>query len=536
MNDLVPETDDAILQELSEAILKACESIIFPVSDSFEKTLLRHESKVIKDLTPFEVTAHPSAESTYGSIPATAIRLSKSIDLDTGVGRWHPTGLYAAPGDLVTIEVPDDLVGQGFKIRINAHIDVISSRETWARFPEVHRQFDIASRILQVASPFGGPIFIDLGGYDGFSSTPNLGIVQIKISNAIEHPYFVLGVHSDDDWEISKDKPGPSSVFVCDNLILVQKASDSRVLTNPTDLMTWWKKVVTLQDDLAGRLNQRTSPELINVDLQIEYGAAHAGYPIQAYDKYWDNLADYDFLIEEGSWGDFHELGHNLQRRWWTFSGDTEVTVNIFSAYCMRMLTPGSSSDWSWTIDPVEVMKKSIEAVGTGKDYSNISSLRLRLAFWIQLIDGFGVETMSAVFRGYEEDYDGDPYLGPSSDFERKSEWLERFSMETGHDLTQFMVSTWRLEASELGITSLPTWMPALGGVRGSFETRKNIPLSFNLADEALSLDGITSIIIVEQGTAGYVQESSDGLFVYTPISGYTGSDSFTYAGKIKGC
>lgn len=483
---------------------------------------------------PSEMTKHRSAESTYGSIPSTAPRLTKTIDIDTSIGRWHPTGLYAAPGELVTIEVPTSLVGKTFSVKINANWDVINQQASWERFPDVHWEFEITNETMEVANPFGGVIFVDLGGKDGFADPPNLGTLQIEISNAIEHPYFVLGVHSDDEWnERLKQKPAPYSVFVCKNLVIVQKSSDSISLRNPTELMTWWEEVVTLQDDLAGRLNPRTSPELINVDVQLEWGIGHAGYPIQAYDKYWGNLADYDRLLVDGSWGDFHEIGHNHQRKFWTFAGDIEVTVNIFSVLCMRVLAPKTSDGFKWTIDPLEVMKTAITAVSAGNKYADIPNVVLRLAFWIQLIDGFGIETMAAVFKGYEEDYGSDPSKGPANDQDKMSEWLKRFSIECGHDLTEFMVETWGLEAKASAIdavSDLPTWMPAMGGIRGSFETERGVPITFDLAGAALSLDGIASILIVEHGVHGPVQESIDGIFIYTPISGYAGKDSFTYS------
>lgn len=486
------------------------------------------------------MTKHRSSDLTYGSISPSAPRLTKVVDIDTSIGRWHPTGLYAAPGELVTVEVPSDFVGRSFMIKINANWDVLERLNSWERFPDVHWEFGIEKEIIEVANPFGGVIFIDLGGNDGFSSPPNLGIAQIKISNAIEHPYFVLGVHSDTEWgKRLKKKPAPYCVLTSNKLIIVQKASDCELLTNPTELMTWWQKVVTLQDDLAGRLDQRTSPELINVDVQLEWGIGHAGYPIQAYDKYWGNLADYNALVTEGSWGDFHELGHNHQREWWTLSGDIEVTVNIFSVYCMRTLAPKSQDSFKWTMDPVKVMQMSIKALSSGQSYVDISSVGLRLAFWIQLIDGFGVEVMAAVFRGYEEDYGANPSHGPSNDFDKMSEWLKRFSLVTGHDLTQFMVDTWGLQVSTGSadvLKDLPNWMPAIGGIRGSFETKRGVSITFDIAGEALSLDGYVEIVIVQQGLHGPIKESSDGLFVYTPISGYTGSDSFTYAGKIRRC
>eukprot|EP00922_Rhytidocystis_sp_ex-Travisia-forbesii_P027893 GHVS01040938.1.p1 GENE.GHVS01040938.1~~GHVS01040938.1.p1 ORF type:complete len:1609 (-),score=260.66 GHVS01040938.1:232-4668(-) len=46
-------------------------------------------------------------------------------------------------------------------------------------------------------------------------------------------------------------------------------------------------------------------------------------------------LADMRVLPSNGSWGLFHELGHNRQKPEWTSEGMGEVTVNIFTLCCM---------------------------------------------------------------------------------------------------------------------------------------------------------------------------------------------------------
>ena len=48
-------------------------------------------------------------------------------------------------------------------------------------------------------------------------------------------------------------------------------------------------------------------------------------------DQY-DKLVDVNNLMA-GSWGLYHELGHNHQNRDWTFDGTVEVTVNLFTLY-----------------------------------------------------------------------------------------------------------------------------------------------------------------------------------------------------------
>ena len=115
--------------------------------------------------------------------------------LDTSISRWHPTGLYAAPGEVVTVTVPAELVNQGYRLRINSHSDNISPRDAWERPPVVHRSYLITSTVTEIASAFGGIVFVDLG-----NSPADIGEVEITLENVVRAPYFDLSQHTDSDW------------------------------------------------------------------------------------------------------------------------------------------------------------------------------------------------------------------------------------------------------------------------------------------------------------------------------------------------
>ena len=490
-----------------------------PVSDSLDKAVLTWESNLLLDTPVDEVTAHHTAEQLYGAIASDAPRVTDTVTIDTSSTRWHATGLYAAPGEVVTITVPASLVGQGYTIRINAHTDNISQRDSWERMPVVHRSFEIDQTTLQVASAFGGTIFIDLGG-NAYSAPLAIGELQVTIAGAIRQPYFVLGETTDQEWiDTLRDYPAPYAVFVSDNILLVQRSSESAALTQPTALMTWWNEAVLLEDELAARLEPRTGPEIINVDIQNSAGAAHSGFPIQAYDKHWGNLADYDNLAVEGSWGDFHELGHNHQRGWWTFDGDGEVTVNIFSNYVMESLASDSSNYWAYSTDPVETMQTAIGNVRNGGTYSGKSD---RWAFWFQLADGFGFETYINVFAGYEQDNANNPSALPTTNAEEKDQWLVRWSNEVGYDMSAFMVDTWGLEVSQSAldaVASLPDWMPlatSLTDFQIDFGESQSLPA----AASGLGMDGVATFVgVTTPPQFGTLTDNGDGTYSYTPTT-----------------
>jgi hypothetical protein len=282
----------------------------------------------------------------------------------------------------------------------------------------------------------------------------------------------VLNQHTDQEWlDTLRHHPAPYAVFVSDNLILSLPSEYTLELNEPTALMTWWNDVVQLQDELAYRLVLRISPEIINIDIQISTGTAHSGYPIQAYRKHWGNPADWEHLQVEGSWGDFHELGHNHQRPWWTFSNDGEVTVNIFSNYALEEKASNPTGSWAWSTNPVEVITKAKEGVAHGGSYIS-KPPKLRCSFWFQLADGFGGfgwEAYQNVFRAYEEDNVNNPDHLPTNEQEKKDQWLVRFSQEVGYNMTRFMCDTWGLEVNQAAVdqvSNLPDWMPVIGGVK----------------------------------------------------------------------
>lgn len=75
---------------------------------------------------PESVRAHPAAMDFPGPVPPDAPRLMRSLTINTAVPRWHSTGLYAAPGELVTVTVPAAVAeAGGFHVRVGAHSDGI---------------------------------------------------------------------------------------------------------------------------------------------------------------------------------------------------------------------------------------------------------------------------------------------------------------------------------------------------------------------------------------------------------------------------
>jgi len=508
-----------------------------PVSDSLEKVLLSREAGILQSLPPSEVTAHRTAEDVYGVIPPGSPRVSQVVNIDTSVPRWHSTGLYAAPGEIVTITVPASVTAAGYTVRLGGHVDNISSRSSWDRVPYgISRSYALDSTSVQAASAFGGAIYIDTNTTTNV--TPSF---DVTISNAMEAPYFVLGTTTDADWNNGvRDLPAPFAELVCENLIISLPSSMIRNIDNMEAIMTYWNAVVEWQDYIGAMDDIRDDQmaERFNVDVQISAGLLHAGYPIQGPTWASGGLVNYQQLTTSGDWGYFHELGHEMQRRpdklwggWdnpYTFPGDVEVTVNIFANAALEQLVPNTgTAGWGYSAHPDLVFQRALTSVSAGGTFDSKDPY----PFYFQLADGFDWETYRAVFQTYHDDVANDPGALPTNAAEEKDQWLVRWSQTAGVSMKKFMVDEWGLTVSQSAldqIAALPDWLPPLGGLN-SASTPEGAALVLDLAGNALSYDGVATVSNVTQPANGVMVDNGDGTWTYTPNAGFAGSDTLDY-------
>lgn len=507
-----------------------------PVSSEEDKRLLKKETALLMKQSVDEVVAHRTAAACFGEIEAGSPRVSRDIVVDPAQTRWHSTGLYAAPGEKLRVKLPPGAAEKGVWIRIGGHLDNIARRPAWKRMPRVHRAFLVKGAEGVVASPFGGAVYIDIGDNPPFSEP-----FKVTIENAVPAPYFVLGETSDEEWiDNIRDYPAPYAELVCEHLCISLPSKYIRNLDNPTELMRFWDKTVAGHDWLGGHAHLRKFPDRINIDVQISVGAAHSGYPTQG-NKAW-GLLDLDHLLREGSWGWFHELGHEAQarpdKRWphdnyYTFDGSIECTVNLYSSHARDMHGIKGRSGWGWTSYPELVMRKALEVVeDPEKSYASVGVAH-KLAMMLQLRDAFGWDTWAEVLSGYTRDFDKGAISGRWSDQRKRDEFLLRFSQACGHDLTRWMRDYWKVAVSDQAVAKvaeldLPEWLPATGGIQGvaNVETDGH---EFDLGGSLLSFDGKAELVSVEQPRNGRLEEVGQGVWRYSPAPGFTGRDSFSY-------
>ena len=396
-----------------------------------------------------------------GGVPEDAERVRRAVSINASIPDWHSTGLYAAPGEVITINTNGFVVHNGaFSVRIGALSDKLWHLPRWERYPEISMSVSLggipASGVngtFQVVNPFGGHVYIVVPR--GLSGT-----VEVQISGAVEAPYYVFGKTTDEEWKQSRQAPAPWAELASDRVILTVPSYLVRELDNPKEVMEFWNGVLDACAELAA-WEGRARPERITADRQISAGWMHAGYPVMTPTQTERGLTDLAYLKERGDkWGFFHEFGHNHQSGDWTFSGSGEVTVNLFTLYIFEKMYGIPISETRREMRPDVRKEAKARHIAAGAPFAQWQrDPFLALTMYVELIEEFGWESFIAVFGEYRH---LSANQRPRNDDEKRDQWMVRFSKQVGKNLGPFF-DQWGVPVSQTAkdsIAELPVWLP----------------------------------------------------------------------------
>ena len=421
------------------------------------------DAQALRRLPADKVTAHPASATFPGPVPAQAPRLeAQTIAVDTHIPNWHSTGLYAAPGEVITITVPSGAARKGLGVRIGTHTDRLWNLAKWPRFPDISVYQPLTSTTVKVASAFGGAVLIDVP----VGST--LGVVTVRVDGAVAAPYFVRGKTDLATWRNTlRNNPAPWAELQGDRVILSVPSSVVRALDDPDALMAYWDEVADRAADLYAIPRQRARQERYCADIEISAGYMHSGYPIMTHDDVALRFTNLAALRATGgdTWGFYHELGHNHQQRDWTWDGCGEVTNNLFSLYGGEVFNHtyqnGDYANAHGAIAPDKRKAVIAKYLAGGANYDEWKSQPfIALMMYIQLRQAFGWEPFTRVFAEYRDLPAG---AHPKTDDERRDQWLVRFSRAVGRNLGPFY-QAWGVPTSDAAraqVNNLPPWMPS---------------------------------------------------------------------------
>ena len=396
-------------------------------------------------------TAHPAAAEFPGAVDSKE-RVSRPVAYDanlihrwdtaagnapnlaTSPDAWQETGLYAAPGEVVTVTAGALPEGRTVRIVVGCHRDSLLKLAKWQRFPIITRSFELQPGENKIANAFGGQLFIQVrnaGPAKGKAARnapakASAGAASLTFANAVAMPTYVLGKDTPESWKQSlASSPAPWVTFVAKHAILHVRRGTAAKIADPKAVTEWWDKAMDLQDDLVA-LN-RLAPERVVPDIQISAGFMHSGYPFMCFINPSEaSIVDIQKLATKGDWGFFHELGHNHQRTDWTFAGQTEVTCNFFSLYCMEKLVGLPRGTGHGSIKDLDGnMAKRLA------NPPNMGAFE-QLAPFIVLLHAHGWEPLRTTLRSYAET----PARGDAA--AKQNAFVVRYGLAAKSDVSDF--------------------------------------------------------------------------------------------------
>ena len=468
----LPHDETLLLPRLDRALARfqasAVPSGVMPIArdDIPWRLAIARATGRLRWTPPDDVRPHPAAAEFPGAVPSTAPRITATVRVQTSRGRWgwFGTGLYAAPGEVITLRVPQAAVSRGLALQIGVHTDRLWELDFWSRMPEIVNSKPIRSTEVRAASAFGGGIYIDVPNGSG------AGDFDVTISGGVPAPRYIDGQTGLSEWRSSiRNLPAPWAEIESDRIILTVPSRFVRDLDDPAALMSTWNEMSDLVCELAAIPKSRQRPERLVTDVQISGGVDHSGYPIMMHLPKALALVSREEILQGRSgygdynrsmWGFPHELGHNVQNPAWSFEGSEEPRAQLFALYVMEKLCgiPLASNQHGSAAFRATQMARYNFANPTFEQWKR--DQWIGLTTYLQLQQAFGWEVFQGVFAQYAGLTENQK---PGSDDQKRDQWMVRFSRQVRRNLGPFF-QAWGIptsEAARLSIADLPVWMPA---------------------------------------------------------------------------
>tara|TARA_R110000782_G_scaffold30348_7_gene75576 strand:- start:38236 stop:40449 length:2214 start_codon:yes stop_codon:yes gene_type:complete len=428
------------------------------------RALLDLDSRMAAETPPRAVKAHPSSLAFPGPVgPDRAGPVT--LQINPRVPGWHTTGLYAPPGELITVTLLDQArAADAITLQIGAWRDPHTHPHR-VRLRDAIRRFPITDETTEAASAIGGPIYLDLS--TTFAAAPHHGPLTVVIDGAARAPHYKHGLTDPAAWRDSiRHLDAPWAEFESDNLIFTVPSDAIRGVEDPASVMDHWDKVHDAMQSLEPRTPNHWAdrPYRYVADVSVSWGYMYCPsdgpivIPTSAAADMFDP-ANFDAEGENKLWGHYHEMGHAHQNPLWTDRATGEVTVNIFTVYALHTVN-GFPLDHPATRSTPENARRVYEIQQErGKPFDQIGGPFDLLQFYAILWHHFGFDPFHAAFDTIRA---LPAQARPKDTDAERNTFLVHMSRAVGHDLSDYF-RTWGIAVSEdaaATIADLPAWMP----------------------------------------------------------------------------
>ena len=268
---------------------------------------------------------------------------------------YRMTGYYAAPGELITLNVDSSAINSNLIVEIGTSTFPLGSG-TRNRFQNVVRNFKITTQEFKIASPFGGPIYFKV------PENTNLGNINITLDNVVKMPHFSIKTGNKSDLATYRSDLANNYVkwvdWETDNFKttitygMAKNVDDDK--GDPTPLLEKWNQTFQVYQDILGRPEKTIREEYIRFDRMNPVGGTWAGasYPmyLYGYDATETDVDDYAHVINyaydkekiyaggnNGYGGDhyilLHEMGHVAGMPTLPDEGESNVNFPAVAVY-----------------------------------------------------------------------------------------------------------------------------------------------------------------------------------------------------------
>lgn len=325
---------------LGRGLARAMLSVYQAVFDAYDNDLVSQNPALV------DGTLFRSTENFPGSVPSptdpTAIyevQIDGTLNEEFGyVGGYSTnaarrmTGAYLAPGTIVEVIVPNELVNAGYQIRVGGHSWDLSNKNNANRLHRVSNLFDITDNVVQVANPMGGNIYIEVPvGADA-------GIVDVQFRNTIRAPFFSnrsFDQTSQSEWNVERTHPGAFTDIEGEHSMFTvpTKWVTNLGYSDLVEIIEAYDANMQVATEYAGKNATRHKASLYTiVDTQIRGNAFSIGYPQSNWGSFSQNTIQAPLTLDEAFdkvlW---HEHGHSEFLT--MFAGETESLVHMAAFY-----------------------------------------------------------------------------------------------------------------------------------------------------------------------------------------------------------
>jgi len=335
-------------------------------------------------------------------------------------------------------------------IRIGAHSDYLGKlnryRSDLKRWPEISYTRGLNQTATEISSTHGGIIYLEFSAQSAVGDT-----LTLTLSGRMGMvPSFSSKTGSQ---QIADTAKAPWAELYGRSIVLTVPADKLENVRKPAALLNFWDRAVWAAAGFAG-VDSFKCKELIVADLQISSGYMHSGHPIVCHLDALDRMLNLDNkLFTEGSWGLFHELGHNFQHQAYTFEGAGEVCVNFFTLYIMDKVLNLKPQQTSW-LQKNELKEYFSKPVSFNSWKENPKTALLT---FVPLINSFGWEILKSVCIDMVK---LEKQQGWLSDADKRDCWVKFYSEKSGYNLTHYF-DLWGFEFSSTlykELSYLPVW------------------------------------------------------------------------------